>query len=100
MEHGTPNIRAGMKVLIRLFGSGFVNKTYIALTERAQKYGESCNFIKSATFLVQSDFNSQTEAITTTSTVEIVAPLHSDFLFLCVSNDNAVSLKRFPAAAT
>ena len=45
LEDGIPTVKAGSKIKLRVFGTGFSNKTMIGLTAEAFEYGEKCHKI-------------------------------------------------------
>ncbi|XP_011258942.2 metal transporter CNNM4 [Camponotus floridanus] len=75
-DEGIPEIRAGTKAVIRLFGTGITPDTLIAFTDKPAERGTVCDKIKSDEFPVE---NIQK----TTATVRVVLPLGSSF-YVCV----------------
>nr|XP_033206326.1 metal transporter CNNM4 isoform X1 [Bombus vancouverensis nearcticus] len=75
-EDGIPEILAGSKAVIRLFGFGFTEGTLITFTDEPAKRGSICDKIKTNEFLVQNVRNN-------TATIDVVLPLGSPF-FICV----------------
>ncbi|XP_072767683.1 unextended protein [Anoplolepis gracilipes] len=74
-EEGIPQIRAGTKAVIRLFGTGITPDTLITFTDVPAERGTVCDKIKSNEFPVE---NVQE----TTATVRVVLPLGSSF-YVC-----------------
>ncbi|KAK9301214.1 hypothetical protein QLX08_006306 [Tetragonisca angustula] len=75
-EDGIPEILAGSKTVIRLFGFGFTEDTWITFTDEPAKRGSICDKIKSNAFLVKNVRNN-------TATIDVVLPLGSPF-YICV----------------
>ncbi|XP_043601675.1 unextended protein isoform X2 [Bombus pyrosoma] len=75
-EDGIPEILAGSKAVIRLFGFGFTEGTLITFTDEPAKRGSICDKIKTNEFLIQNVRNN-------TATIDVVLPLGSPF-FICV----------------
>ncbi|OAD52039.1 Metal transporter CNNM2 [Eufriesea mexicana] len=75
-EDGIPEILAGSKAVIRLFGFGFTEDTLITFTDEPAKRGTICDKIKSNEFLVKNVQNN-------TATIDVVLPLGSPF-YICV----------------
>ncbi|XP_029669173.1 metal transporter CNNM4 isoform X2 [Formica exsecta] len=74
-ENGIPQIRAGTKAIIRLFGTGITPDTLISFTDVKAKRGSVCDKIKSNEFPVEN-------VEETTATVHVVLPLGSSF-YVC-----------------
>ncbi|XP_066595626.1 unextended protein isoform X2 [Prorops nasuta] len=77
-EEGVPEILAGSKVVIRLFGTGITENTFITFTDSPSPAGAICDKIRSKEFQV---FDVQDN----TAIAEITLPLGSPF-FICVKN--------------
>ncbi|XP_026301243.1 metal transporter CNNM4 isoform X2 [Apis mellifera] len=75
-ENGIPEILAGTKTVIRLFGFGFTEDTLITFTDEQAERGTICDKIKSNEFLVKNVRNN-------TATIDVVLPLGSPF-YICV----------------
>ncbi|XP_071865810.1 metal transporter uex isoform X2 [Bombus fervidus] len=75
-EDGIPEILAGSKAVIRLFGFGFTEGTLITFTDEPAKRGSICDKIKTNEFLIKNVRNN-------TATIDVVLPLGSPF-FICV----------------
>ncbi|XP_043524362.1 unextended protein [Frieseomelitta varia] len=75
-EDGIPEILAGSKTVIRLFGFGFTEDTWITFTDEPAERGSICDKIKSNAFLMKNVRNN-------TATVDVVLPLGSPF-YICV----------------
>ncbi|CAD1468894.1 unnamed protein product [Heterotrigona itama] len=75
-EDGIPEILAGSKTVIRLFGFGFTEDTWITFTDEPAKRGSICDKIKSNAFLMKNVRNNS-------ATVDVVLPLGSPF-YICV----------------
>ncbi|KOC59188.1 Metal transporter CNNM2 [Habropoda laboriosa] len=75
-DDGIPEILAGSRAVIRLFGFGFTEDTLISFTDEPAKRGSICDKIKSNEFLVKNVKNN-------TATIDVVLPLGSPF-FICV----------------
>lgn len=45
LENGIPIVKAGSNIIMRMFGTGFTNKTMIGLTAESLAYGEKCHKI-------------------------------------------------------
>lgn len=43
LVNGVPEVRAGTKVLLRIFGRGFTKTTYITFSAEKSKYGDFCS---------------------------------------------------------
>lgn len=84
LENGVPVIRSDSKILLRLFGSGFTEKTKIGLTSEGLDYGKTCNMMISTgyfTIKYESPINAR---------VEILLPENSVELYFCTSIENDV----------
>ncbi|XP_035727876.1 metal transporter CNNM4-like [Vespa mandarinia] len=77
-EEGIPEILAGGKAVIRLFGSGITEGTLITFTDMPQERDSICDKIKSNEFQVK---NVQKN----TATIDVVLPLGSPF-FICAKS--------------
>ncbi|KOX79812.1 Metal transporter CNNM2 [Melipona quadrifasciata] len=75
-EDGIPEILAGSKTVIRLFGFGFTEDTCITFTDESAKRGSICDKIKTNEFLVKNVKNNS-------ATADVVLPLGSPF-YICV----------------
>ncbi|XP_076165368.1 metal transporter uex isoform X2 [Ptiloglossa arizonensis] len=75
-EDGIPEILAGSRAVIRLFGFGITEGTLITFTDEPAKRGTICDKIKSNEFLVKNVKNH-------TATIDVVLPLGSPF-YVCV----------------
>ncbi|KAK1125651.1 hypothetical protein K0M31_005209 [Melipona bicolor] len=75
-EDGIPEILAGSKTVIRLFGFGFTEDTWITFTDEPAKRGSICDKIKTNKFLVKNVKNNS-------ATADVVLPLGSPF-YICV----------------
>ncbi|XP_050462670.1 unextended protein isoform X2 [Cataglyphis hispanica] len=74
-ENGIPQIRAGIKAVIRLFGTGITPDTLISFTDVQAERGSVCDKIKSNEFPVENVEES-------TAIVHVVLPLGSSF-YVC-----------------
>ncbi|KAG5682249.1 hypothetical protein PVAND_011613 [Polypedilum vanderplanki] len=81
LDDGIPVIKAGTKVKIRFFGSGFSNKTKLGLTTETLGYGEKCHKIITDTYQVQANDKSNVLA-------ELTLPEETLTLFICVSSSD------------
>lgn len=85
IEDGVPVLRAGSQIMLRLFGSGFKNKTKIGLTSEKLEYGGSCNMmITTGYFTIQQESP-------TNARVQVVLPSYSIELYICATKDDGVS---------
>ncbi|KAL6264085.1 hypothetical protein P5V15_004164 [Pogonomyrmex californicus] len=77
-EEGIPEILAGTKAVIRLFGTGITNDTLIAFTDVAAERGAVCDKIKTNEFPVEN-------VEETTAIVHVVLPVGSSYrpFFVC-----------------
>ncbi|XP_054013129.1 unextended protein [Hylaeus anthracinus] len=73
---GIPELLAGSKAVIRLFGFGITEDTLITFTDERGKRGQICEKIKTDEFLVKNVRNH-------TATIDVVLPLGSPF-YVCV----------------
>ncbi|XP_043266267.1 unextended protein isoform X2 [Colletes gigas] len=73
---GIPEILAGSKVVIRLFGFGITEDTLVTFTDEPAERGSICDKIKSNEFLVKNVKNH-------TATIDVILPLGSPF-YVCV----------------
>ncbi|KAL6423179.1 hypothetical protein ACFW04_010093 [Cataglyphis niger] len=74
-ENGIPQIQAGIKAVIRLFGTGITPDTLISFTDVQAERGSVCDKIKSNEFPVENVEES-------TAIVHVVLPLGSSF-YVC-----------------
>ncbi|XP_076759804.1 metal transporter uex isoform X2 [Xylocopa sonorina] len=74
-DDGIPEILAGSRTVIRLFGFGIREGTLITFTDKQGNRGNVCEKVISNEFLVQNVKNN-------TATIEVVLPLGSPF-FIC-----------------
>ncbi|CAK9794691.1 Unextended protein [Anthophora plagiata] len=74
-DDGIPEILAGSRAVIRLFGFGFTEDTLITFTDEPAKRGSICDKIKSNEFLIKNVKNN-------TATIDVVLPLGSPF-YIC-----------------
>lgn len=85
VEDGVPVIRSDTKVVLRLFGTGFTERTIIGMTSEKMEFGKACNMMISTGFFkisVESPIN---------ALVEILLPKNTVELYFCTSNENDVS---------
>ncbi|KAK2575789.1 hypothetical protein KPH14_007174 [Odynerus spinipes] len=75
-EQGIPEILAGSKAVIRLFGYGITEGTLVSFTDMPQERGSVCEKIKTDEFQVKNVQNN-------TATIDVILPLGSPF-FVCV----------------
>ncbi|XP_076229097.1 metal transporter uex isoform X2 [Nomia melanderi] len=75
-ENGIPEILAGSKAVIRLFGTGITEDMLVTFTDEPARRGTICDKIKSNEFPVRNVRNN-------TATIDVVLPLGSPF-FLCI----------------
>ncbi|KZC10512.1 Metal transporter CNNM2 [Dufourea novaeangliae] len=73
---GIPEILAGSRAVIRLFGSGITEDTLVTFTDEPSKRGTICDKIKSNEFPVKNVHNN-------TATIDVVLPLGSPF-YVCI----------------
>lgn len=73
---GVPEILAGSKAVIRLFGFGITEGTKVTFTDMPQNRGSFCDKIKSNEFQVK-------DVQKNTATIDVILPLGSPF-FVCV----------------
>ncbi|CAL1679730.1 unnamed protein product [Lasius platythorax] len=85
-EDGIPEIRAGTKAVIRLFGTGITPDTLITFTDIPAERGTVCDKIKSNEFSVENIRE-------TTATVRVVLPLGSPF-YVCVKRPKYDNLRK------
>lgn len=82
IENGVPVLRAGTKATLRLFGTGFTNKTTIGLTSEKLDSGVSCNM------MIPTGFFKIIKESSTNSHVEILLPKYSVELYICATNND------------
>ncbi|XP_034193575.1 metal transporter uex isoform X2 [Osmia lignaria lignaria] len=75
-EDGIPEILAGSRAVIRLFGFGFTEDTLVAFTDEPANRTDICDKIRSSQFPVKNVKNH-------TATIDVVLPLGSPF-YVCV----------------
>ncbi|XP_076241253.1 metal transporter uex [Calliopsis andreniformis] len=73
---GIPELLAGSRAVIRLFGFGITEDTLVTFTDMPAKRGTICDKIKSEEFLVKNVQNN-------TATIDVVLPLGSPF-YVCI----------------
>lgn len=84
-EDGVPVIRAGSKVMLRLFGSGFLETTKIGLTTEKLEYGAVCNM------MITTGFFTIIRESSANARVEVLLPKNSVELFFCATNEDNVN---------
>ncbi|CAH1723602.1 unnamed protein product [Chironomus riparius] len=84
LEDGIPIVKAGLNIKLRMFGTGFSNKTMIGLTAEAFEYGEKCHKIVTDT---QKIYESSFVKDRLNVVVDVKLPEESMSLFICASND-------------
>lgn len=85
IEEGVPVLRAGTKVMLRLFGMGFNSNTTIGLTAEQLEFGGTCNM------MISTGFFKIIRESSTNARVEVLLPKNTVELFFCASNDEGVS---------
>lgn len=87
IDDGVPVLRSGSTVTLRLFGTGFSDKSTIGLTSERLDFGKTCNQMISTGFF-KLKLESSTNAL-----VQIILPKSTVELFICATNDDKVSNK-------